>query len=297
MMEAIFSQISRFAVLVFALSSMLSVGLGNDFKSVFGPLRDVRALYRILVANFVLTPLLAVAIVHLIPLRPAHAMGLFILGLAAGAPFLIKLGESARADLALCAALLVVLAPVTAVYLPVVVPLAVQHPAVSGLKHNPVDAATLARPLFWAMIAPLAAGLLFGAIAKKAARRVQPIFGQLGSVALGAIIVSTFLTSPGDFLRILGTGALPAAILLFVGAYFLGNLTSGRARERRIVLGLGTAQRNIAACMIVATQGFNNPEILVMVTASSLIGLVVLFGFTLVLRGGASIGIPGGARA
>lgn len=296
-MEATFSQISKFAVLVFAISSMLSVGLGNDFRRVFRPLREVRAVYRIVVANFVLVPLLAVGIVHLIPLRPAHAMGLFILGVAAGAPFLIKLGQAAHADLALCAALLMVLIPITVVYVPVIVPLATQHPATSGLVHSPISAATLARPLFWTMLFPLGVGLLFRWAAESWARRLQPITGQVGTVALLVVIVSIFLATPGDFLRILKTGALPAAILLSVGSYFIGYLTSSRARERRTVMGLGTAQRNIAACMIAATQGFNEPDILVMVTASSLVSLAILFSFSLVLRHGAGVDISGGIRA
>jgi len=53
--------------------------------------------------------------------------------------------------------------------------------------------------------------------------------------------------------------------------------------ERGAVLGLGTAQRNFAAAMVIASSDFNNPDILVMVTASVLVGLLLLFAIAWLL--------------
>ena len=44
-----------------------------------------------------------------------------------------------------------------------------------------------------------------------------------------------------------------------------------------MVLGLGTAQRNIAAAMVVATQGLDDRNTVVMVVVASLVELAVLF--------------------
>jgi BASS family bile acid:Na+ symporter len=40
--------------------------------------------------------------------------------------------------------------------------------------------------------------------------------------------------------------------------------------------GLGTAQRNTAACMIIATQNFSDPNVLVIITLASTLGIVML---------------------
>jgi bile acid:Na+ symporter, BASS family len=50
------------------------------------------------------------------------------------------------------------------------------------------------------------------------------------------------------------------------------------------VLGLGTGQRNVAAAAVVASQGFQNPDVLTMVVVVSVIDLAVLFPMAWALR-------------
>src|SRR6478609_5051172 len=128
MREAL-ARTASIAVTVFAASSMLSVGLAYTIREILSPLREVRAVFRALVANFVLVPLLAVAIVRVFPMDQALALGLFLLAGSAGAPFLIKLASAAKGDLALSAGLLVLLVPATVAFLPFYVPLAMAHPS------------------------------------------------------------------------------------------------------------------------------------------------------------------------
>lgn len=76
-MTAALAQAASIAVIVFAVSSLLSVGLAYRVGAIVGPLREGRAVFRALVANFVLVPLLAVGLERILPLDPAHALGLF----------------------------------------------------------------------------------------------------------------------------------------------------------------------------------------------------------------------------
>src|SRR6188508_38062 len=117
-MRAALAQIASIAIIVFAVSSMMSVGLAYRLGQIVAPLRKARAVFRALVANFVLVPLLAVGIERVIPMAPPLALGLFLYAGSAGAPFLIRLASAARSDLALSAALLVLLVPVTVIFLP-----------------------------------------------------------------------------------------------------------------------------------------------------------------------------------
>jgi BASS family bile acid:Na+ symporter len=269
------AQSANVAVIVFAVSSMLSVGLAYRTGRIVAPLRDVRGVFRALVANFVLVPLLAVGIERVIPMEPPVALALFLLAGSAGAPFLIKLASAARRDLALSAGLLVLLVPATVVFLPFYVPLAMRHPTLSGLSYVPSSRFALGLPLLSTLILPIVLGLIVRALAPRRAARLVPLSGRLATVALAVSVATIFLANPHELIGIVKTGAIAAGLLLIAGAFAAGYLLS--RRERSAVLGLGTAQRNVAGAMVVASRDFGDPDILVMVTATVLAGLLVLF--------------------
>src|SRR5689334_10602152 len=124
-MTQLFTSLLAIAVVVFPIASMLGVGLSYTLPQLAGPLRYPDRVFRALVANFVLVPLLALGLSRLLGLDPSLAAGLMLVGTAAGAPFVLKLTQAANADVRLSAALLVLLVPLTVVYMPVAVPLLV----------------------------------------------------------------------------------------------------------------------------------------------------------------------------
>ena len=50
----------------------------------------------------------------------------------------------------------------------------------------------------------------------------------------------------------------------------------GPGSDTRPVLGLGTAQRNIAAGLVVGSQSFSNPRVVVMVVVVAMVSLLIL---------------------
>jgi BASS family bile acid:Na+ symporter len=56
----------------------------------------------------------------------------------------------------------------------------------------------------------------------------------------------------------------------------VGYALGGPGPGTRSVLGLGTGQRNVAAALVIATQSFTDPGVVVMLLVSTLAGLVVL---------------------
>lgn len=165
-MRAALAQTASIAIIIFAVSSMLSVGLAYRIGLIVGPLLEARAVFRALVANFVLVPLLAVGIERAIPMDPPLALGLFLLAGSAGAPFLIKLTAAARSDLALSAALLMLPVPVTVVFLPFYLPLALAHPSLRGLSYVPSSILAIGLPLLSTLILPILLGLAVKAVAR-----------------------------------------------------------------------------------------------------------------------------------
>jgi len=290
MREAL-ARTASIAVTVFAVSSMLSVGLAYTIGEILSPLREVRAIFRALVANFVLVPLLAVAIVRLFPMDQPLALGLFLLAGSAGAPFLIKLASAAKGDLALSAGLLVLLVPATVAFLPFYVPLAMAHPSLRGLSYVPSGVVKLGLPLISTLILPLLLGVLVKTVAPRWAARLVPMGGKVSTAAVLLVMVATFGANVPELIKIVKTGAVIAGVLLILGAFVAGFLLS--RRERGAVLGLGTAQRNVAAAMVLAAQDFKDPDVLVMVTATTLAGLFVLFPIAWLLSKHAPhVGLP-----
>lgn len=290
-MSETLAQTASIAVTVFAVSSMFSVGLAYRIGMILGPLRELRAVFRALVANFVLVPLLAVGIERVIPLDPPLALGLFLVAGSAGAPFLIKLTSAARSDVALSAALLVLLIPATVVFLPFYVPLAVAHPSLRGLSYVPASVLAIGLPLLTMLFVPMLLGLAVRAVAPRWAARLVPIGGKVATVALVLVVLSTFGANLPALIRIVTSGAVLGGLLLVVGAFAVGYLLS--RRERSAVLGLGTAQRNIAAGMLIASRSFTDPDILIMVTACSMVALLMLFPIAWLLgRQTPHVGLP-----
>lgn len=275
-MSAFFAALLTLSTVVFAASSMLSVGLGYTLGEIVRPLRNVGAVSLALIANFVLVPLLAFVLVRLLPLEQPVAIGLFLVASAAGAPFLIKLSAVADADEPLTAALLVLLLPVTIAYMPAVVPF-----ALPGAK---ISAAAIARPLLLTMLLPLVLGLLVRAWAQGWAQRLRPHMGTISTIALIVLVLSTILQNLAGLIGILRISVILAAVMLIVGAFAIGYALGAPGSRAREVLGLGTAQRNIAAATVVATQAVPSPDTVTMVVLTSLVGFAVLFPMAGLLR-------------
>ena len=268
-MTDILLSLLNIATLVFAVSSMLSVGFSYTLRELIEPLRNTRLVLGALVANFMLAPLLAYAITAFLSLGEAREIGLLLVATAAGAPFLIKLTQAADGDLALAAGLLVLLVVLTIGYMPIVVPLIAPEAEVSALS--------IAMPLVLTMLLPLGIGLFVDARFEGLADRLQPIMNKVSSAALVVLLVTTVLTNGGRLLNVLGTGAILAALLFIAGAFSIGYLLGMTGRGTREELGLATAQRNIAAATVVATQSFGDPDTLVMVVVTSLVTMIILF--------------------
>ena len=140
------------AMLGFVASSMLAMGSGLTIRQIIEPLRNARLLVLALLANFILMPLAALGVAKALWLDKSFGIGLLLLGCAAGAPFLPKLAELAKGNLAFAVGAMVLLMVVTVGYLPVVLPLLL--PGVFS-----VDPWKIARSLVLLMLVPLAAGL------------------------------------------------------------------------------------------------------------------------------------------
>jgi bile acid:Na+ symporter, BASS family len=256
------------AMLSFVVSSMLAVGLSLTVRQIADPLRNVRLIAMGLAANFVLMPLLAVALARLLRLDPPLGVGLVLLGSAAGAPFLPLLAKLSKGNMAFAVALMVLLMILTVGYMPLVLPYLLE-----GVS---VDAAKIARSLLLLMLLPLGIGLAAKARWEAAAARLKPVLDRFSTASLVLLIVLLTVTNFDSMLSVFGTRGILAGILFLLFGFAIGYGLGGPARETRKVLGLGTAQRNIAAALVVGGQNFTDPKVVVMVIVVAIVGLLLL---------------------
>ena len=271
---------SSVAVVVFVVSSTLGVGLSLTVGQILAPLKNARLVVLSLAANFVLAPLVALGLWRVLGLDEPLGIGLLLCGLAAGAPFLIKLAEFAKADLAFAVGLMVLLMVVTVGYLPLALPFYLE-----GITVNPVK---IARSLVVLMLIPLGVGLLVRARRPGAAGRIRPAVGWISNITMILVVVLTMAGHFKSVLSVFGTFGVLAAVVYTVVCAGIGWLFGGPAKSTRGVLALGTAQRNAAAAFVVAGQNFDDAKVIVMITVVLIVDFLMLLPFARMLARGHS---------
>ncbi len=260
--------IAQLAGLVFVVASMLAMGLSLTVAQIIEPLKNTRLVILALVANFILVPALAYGITALIPVSEGQRIGLILLGTAAGAPFLPKLAQAAKGDMAFSVGLMVLLMVVTVVFLPLVLPL-----LLAGVEVNPLD---IASSLIVTMLIPLAIGLFIKARYADSAEHLQPTFAQASNTSLMLMMGILLMLNVRNILSVIGTGIIIAGIIFIVVSFVIGYLLGGSDSGTKSVMGLGTGQRNISAALVVAGQNFTDPDVLITLIVIALLGLFIL---------------------
>ena len=258
----------QFIAPVFVICTMLNVGLTQKPSAISEHLKNWPFVVKMLAVNFVFAPLLMIGALYLAPFNPAFKAGLLIFSLGAGAPFLIKLTQTAKHDLALGAAVMMLLMVVTVIYIPVVLPLVLSGVSVSALA--------IARALLLQMLLPIGVGMLIAYVLPGLSKKLQPLVGGVGNIAMYAMVVATVAGYFPNLLQIVGTGAFLFGLVFVAAAFGLGYLAGFGKDHLEDVGGLGTAQRNTAAGVIVAIQNFSDPNVFVMLTLANMLGIIML---------------------
>jgi len=179
--------LTKLCVALFVTTSLLHAGLALTVAQVRSPLRDRRLVLGALIGNFVLVPAAAMLIARLFDLSDGLSLGLLLVAMSAGAPFLPRLVELARGNAALGVVMMLLLLVTTLAYLhasllaserledlmtaefavvpaggdvPAAVMIAVHsdHAAISGVTKR-TDAASASRSLRYALVSEQATAL------------------------------------------------------------------------------------------------------------------------------------------
>ncbi len=262
------SSIAGIASLLFVVTSMLALSFKLSIQQMTQPLKDIRLVILALLANFVLVPLLALAIIKVFPLDQTLQIGVLLLGTAAGSPFIPKLVQGARGNVPYSVGLMFLIMVVSIFYIPVVLPL-----LLPGVEINPWD---IARSLIVTMLIPLVIGILIKSHSPDVADHWEPVMSKISSVSILVVWVVGFGLNLSNILNFIGTSGIGAMALLIVGSLVIGFLLGGRDPGVRTAMGLSTATRNGAAALLVATQNFSGTDTLPFLLVGFVLMILIL---------------------
>lgn len=270
-----FQNLSDIFLPIFILGTMFNVGLTQRPSNLLANLRNWHFLLRMVVANFLIVPALMVALVAVTDYDPALKVGLLTMACCAGAPFLIKLTQTANHDIALGATVMMVLMVCTVAFAPVLLPIVIE-----GVS---VDAGEIAWALIRQLLAPIAIGMIFAQFLTNLANTIQPWVARIGNYALYGVLITAIIGNWPNLSDMFGTGAILGGLVVIALGFWIGYML-GDGHDRLSDVGaLGTGQRNTAAAMIIASQNFDNPDTFVLVTIVNTLGIVMLLAFATVL--------------
>jgi bile acid:Na+ symporter, BASS family len=267
----------KITLVTFMASNLFGMGLGLAVRDTLAGLKDVRFVVLIVVCGWVLGPAFAYLLSEVVPITRPYAIGLLLVGMTPCAPFLPMVARRARADLGSAAALMMLSAIVTVVFMPIAVPLMIK-----GLT---VDTWAIAKPLLFFILLPLAIGLAIKGAADPVATRLYPFVRKSGDISMVILMTLMFILYGKGFLSAVGSYAIGTQIL-FVGgmalaAHLLGFVLK---REQRSVLTLGMCSRNAGAALAPLLAAPDaDPTASVMVAMSIPITMAICFSLARLL--------------
>jgi len=267
-MKEIFALVFSFSMPAFVVFSMITMGLGLTVAQIIDPFKDIKMVILAIIANFVVVPLFVFAIITLLPISEGVRIGLILLSLCGGAPFIPMIVSMAKGQIGSAVGLMLLLVIVTLVLMPLAVPILFSGAAVSSL--------VIAQSLIFTVLIPLLLGLLVKAYFAKTTAHLQKFTARLTNLFVLALVIAMLVLYSEIIMH--NVMVLPVIFLFFLGAMGIGYITGGKSRNARIVLSVGTSLRNPPIAMLVASNSFaNEPMAAIVPLLVIIIGLSILF--------------------
>lgn len=233
--------------------AMLCIGLASTLDDVVALGVERQWLSKALIANIVVGPLVAVALVALFPMDPAAAAVLLLLGFAPGGINAIQFSTKVPNRLASAGALLVVLSMVSLITAPIA--------ARFIFPSNAEIAFPLGELIFRISLLIVVPTVIGAVVRARAPDLAESIYKPAMLVSTLAFIASVILSTGtrqgalGD----LGTASAVAFLLFILAMMAAGWFLGGPTTEGRQVLAVSTNLRNVGLVYVLAAHCCGDP--------------------------------------
>jgi bile acid:Na+ symporter, BASS family len=216
-------------------------------------------LLRSFAAMFVFMPLVAVIVTAVFDFHPAVEIALVAIAISPIPPLLpqrvVKAGGGASYGIGLMA---------TAALLSIVfIPLAVHF--IGRFFNEPfaISAIAVAGLALLTVVAPLAAGMTFRAVASTLADRIQKPVALIALVLLGLGVLAILIAAFPAVLALVGNGTIVVIVAFVVVGLAVGHVLGGQERDNQIVLAISTACRHPAIALAIANATYPQEKLVI----------------------------------
>jgi BASS family bile acid:Na+ symporter len=262
-------------VTVSILAVMAAMGAQLTRGDVVRTIREYNLALRWTLANLLAVPLFAVLLGVVFGLPSSIRIGLLLVAVAPGAPFVPQMVAMTGANSHEAVRLTAGLTMVATVTVPLLV--------AGVLAVLDVDTRfapwRFLVPLLVVLVVPLVAGGVLRdrrpAVATPAARWLTRLANVTLLAALGIVVALDLRGALRVFAVLFGTGALLVMALFVLATIVVGWFTGGPTPQNRRILALGTAGRNVNIALFIATGAFPASEADASIVAFAVVMLVV----------------------
>jgi predicted Na+-dependent transporter len=271
---------ANLGAMIFIIVSMVTLGLSTTVSQVLAPLRDKNLISRAILANFILVPVLAYLLVTGLHLPAGIALGLILVGTAAGSPFLARANQIPADKRELAGGLGILLTIFSVFYIPIIVPFLVPG-------ESKIDPVLLFITFVIIILIPLFIALYLRSGREEKVARVLPWLDRTSYGAFFATFIGVIFVFFTQLTAIIGYGGLLAIILFALAAFGIGYLLGGYSPHMREVLAFGTAQRGLSVALVfpllslLASEinpgsSVYDPTVLLMIVSLGIASLIIL---------------------
>ena len=232
---------------------MVTIGLGVTAPQIAAVATNVRLVTAAALANYVVVPLCAVALLLAFKSPPLVAAGFLIVAVCPGAPYGPPFTALAKGDVPVSVGLMALLAASSAFLSPLALKLLL--PLTAGDQDLTIDVVKMDATLLATQLLPLAVGVLIRARRPNLAERLAGPSKRV-SLVLNLLTIGLIIAVQSRFLlgvRPIGYVGMLALALASVGA---GWMLGGPGGSRRTAMAFSTGVRNVGVGLVIATSSF-----------------------------------------
>jgi bile acid:Na+ symporter, BASS family len=268
----------NFLATITLFEMMISIGLGVSLPAVISVLKDTGLVVRVMFANYVLVPAVALALIVWFHPAPMPAAGFLVAAVCPGAPYGPPLTSMAKGNVTLAVGLMVLLAGSSAILAPILLGHLLSL-ITQGLTLK-LDVLKVLTALLGAQLFPLGIGLLIRHRQPSLADRLQRP-ARLISLALNLITLAVILSLQGRMLSQIHLRGYIGMLCLVLMSMAAGWVTNRHGENPKGMV-IATSVRNVGVALVIVSASFPGTAAITSATIYALFQTIAiaLFAFT-----------------
>jgi bile acid:Na+ symporter, BASS family len=233
------------------LMLMVSVGMSLDLRSLVGNWKRLtwRVWVRLLLTTFLLPPLIALGLGHVLPIGLPSTAGLFLVAVAPGAPLMTRNLARKGFDLHMAASYQVW----GALMIPVMIPLLVATAGSLYQRDIWIPPRVLLAVIVRQQFLPLLAGMALMRLAPAFSTRARRVLNILGNAILTVALIA-LLWKLGPALKESSPWLFVAALVLAIGCLAVSRALLGTGTPGVQTLVISNVNRHVGLALLVSGQ-------------------------------------------